>query len=104
VVYELVFCPQCGSDLPEESNFCLKCGIITAKGIEQGISYPWNWEKEMEKTLSTASREIEKAFKSVKNSIKKSIKKDAMICPHCEESNIPDSKFCYKCGKELNKA
>lgn len=98
----MVFCSHCGEELPENAYFCLICGVMTSKGVETGVSYPWNWEKEMEKTISTATREVEKAFKTVKEGIRKSIKRDPVICPHCKEKNVYGSKFCYKCGKTLN--
>ena len=97
----MVFCRQCGEELPENAYFCLKCGTRTIKGIEAEVSYPWNWEKEAEKTLSTAAQEIEKAFNTVRDNIHKTIKKEPTTCPNCGEKNQSDSKFCSKCGKEL---
>ena len=97
----MVFCTQCGENLPENAYFCFKCGLRTLKGVEAGVSYPWNWEKEAEKALSTAAQEMEKAFNSIRESITKSIKKEPIICPNCGEKNQPNSKYCTKCGKEL---
>ena len=97
----MVFYPNCGEELPENAYFCLKCGVRTSKGIEAGVSYPWNWEKEVEKALSTAAQEMEKAFNAVRESIYKSTKREPVICPNCGEKNQVGSKFCYKCGKEL---
>ena len=97
----MVFCSQCGEELLETAYFCLKCGVRTSKGVEAGVSYPWNWEKEVEKGLSTAAQEVEKAFNTVRESIGKSIRREPAICPNCGEQNRSNSKFCYKCGKEL---
>ena len=97
----MVFCTQCGEDLPESAYFCLKCGLRTGKGVEAGVSYPWNWEKEAEKTLSTAAQEIEKAFNTVRDNFHKSTEREPAICPNCGEKNESNSKFCSKCGKEL---
>jgi len=97
----MVFCTQCREELPENAYFCLKCGMRTSKAVEAGVSYPWNWEKEIEKTLSTAGQEVEKAFNTVRDSIHKSINKEPAIRPNCGEKNQSDSKFCSKCGKEL---
>jgi len=97
----VVFCSNCGEKLPESSYFCFKCGVITSHGVEAGVSYPWRWDKEVQKALSTAAQEVEKAFNTVRDSIHKSIKKEPAICPNCGEKNQSDSKFCSKCGKEL---
>ncbi len=97
----MVFCNHCGEALPENAYFCLKCGARTAKGEEAGVPYPWNWEKEVEKALSTATKEIERAFETVRDSVQKSIRKEPVTCKQCGEKNTPNSKFCYNCGKKL---
>lgn len=99
----LVFCTHCGEELPENAYFCLKCGFRTGKGEEAGVPYPVSWEKEVEKALSTATKELEKAFETVKASVQKSVKREPIICQQCGEKNLPSSKFCYKCGKELTR-
>jgi predicted amidophosphoribosyltransferase len=96
-----VFCSNCREELPEDAYFCLKCGVMTNIGVEAGVSYPWNWEKEMEKTLSTVAREMEKTFKTVKESIRKSMRRETVVCSNCKERNLYGSKYCYNCGKEL---
>lgn len=97
----MAFCSQCGEELAEKALFCFKCGVMTAKGLEAGVSYPWNWEKEVEKAFSNAAKEVEKAFSNVRENIKKSVKKEPAVCPTCGEKNPFGSKFCYKCGKGL---
>ena len=97
-----MFCSQCGEDLPDAAYFCLKCGARTSKGVEAGVSYPWTWEKEVERALSTVATELEKTFETVKESIRKSTAKDAVVCPGCGGKNLPDARFCYACGKELD--
>ena len=97
----MVFCSRCGEELVETAYFCLKCGVRTSKGVEACVPYPWNLEKEVEKALSTAAQEVEKAFNTVRESIGKSIRREPAACPNCGEENQYDSKFCYKCGKEL---
>ncbi|UCH03071.1 MAG: zinc-ribbon domain-containing protein [Candidatus Bathyarchaeota archaeon] len=97
-----MFCSNCGEELPETAYFCLQCGVKSSKGVEAGVSYPWNWEKEVKKALSTAAKEVEKAFGTVKESINKTIKKEPITCPNCGEKNQSDSSFCYKCGKAVS--
>ena len=98
----MVFCSRCGEVLPENAYFCLKCGVMTNKGVEVNVSYPWNWEKEVEKTLATVTKEVGNAFKTVKESILKPTKKELVTCSQCGGKNEYGSKFCYKCGKVLN--
>ena len=95
-----MFCSKCGENVPENANFCLKCGIRTSKGVESGVPVPWSWEQEIEKTLSTAGKEIEKAFITAKESIRKTIKREPNTCSNCGEKNLYDAKFCNKCGKK----
>jgi len=96
-----VFCSHCREELPETAYFCLKCGVRSSKGEEVGVSYPWNWEKEVEKTLSTVAKEVKGAFNTVKEGVRKSTNREAIFCSTCGEKNRYDSKFCIKCGKEL---
>ncbi len=98
----MVFCSKCGEKLPENAYFCFKCGIRTRKGIEVGISPPWNWEQNVEKALSTVAKEMEKAFETVREGIKKSIKREPVVCSRCGEKSLGYSKFCYKCGAKLD--
>jgi uncharacterized membrane protein YvbJ len=99
---EMVYCSRCGDEVPETAMFCLKCGVMTSKGEEAGVSYPWNWEKELEKTISNVSTEIEKAFTSVRENVRRTIKKDPIDCLNCGETNRANSKFCYQCGKKMS--
>ena len=102
-VIDLVFCANCGKELPDEAYFCLKCGYRTGKGEEAGVPYALNWGKEVERALSTASRELEKAFETVRSNVQKTVKKDEVVCQQCGERNPAGSKFCYRCGKELKR-
>jgi len=96
-----MFCSQCGEELPETANFCLKCGVMTRQGIEADVPSPWKWDEEVEKTLSTVAKELEKTFETVREKIHTSIKGESIICPHCGGKNQSGSKFCSKCGNEL---
>lgn len=106
----MVFCSKCGEELPGNAYFCLKCGVKTRKGVESGISTPWEDMKdvfhktgqEIEKAFSIAGKEMEKAFKTARESIRKSISREQIVCPHCQEKNLGDARFCYKCGEELD--
>ncbi len=71
----MVYCSQCAEELPEKAYFCLKCGTRTQKGVEAGVSPPWNWEKQLEQIFSTVTKEMEKQLivfeKALINQLKK---------------------------------
>lgn len=97
----MVYCSKCAEELIETAFFCLKCGTRTQKGVEAGVSPPWNWEKQLEQTLSTVAKEMEKAVESVRETINRSTQKAAVTCSSCGEKNQGLAKYCYKCGSEL---
>jgi len=105
----IVFCSQCGKELPENAYFCPRCGVRTRRGTEAGISTPWEDLKdafskmgeEIEKAFSVAGREMEKAFKTARDKIRETTSREPVVCPHCGEKNLAVAKFCYKCGKKL---
>lgn len=95
----MVFCSKCGEELPENAYFCPKCGARTRRGVEAGISTPW---EELKDALSKMGQEIEKAFKTTRESIRESTSREQVVCSHCGEKNLGYARFCYKCGKELD--
>lgn len=104
-----MFCSSCGKELPEKAYFCPRCGVRTKKGVEAGISTPWEDLKdaftkmgeEMEKAFTIAGKEMEKAFKMARGKIKEATSREPVTCPHCGEKNLASAKFCYGCGKRL---
>jgi len=101
----MVYCSKCGSKLSDDSNFCLKCGVRTKKGIKEGVSPHWayrsNWEQEIEDALSKAAKNVEEAFNAARENIRRSINKKPIVCPKCKEENSSYHKFCYKCGTKF---
>ncbi|MEM2094212.1 MAG: zinc ribbon domain-containing protein [Candidatus Bathyarchaeia archaeon] len=75
----MVYCTKCGEKLPEEANFCPKCGVRTPRGRETNAPFPVenlrealaSAGKEVEKAFQIALKEIEKAFKEAQEEIKK---------------------------------
>jgi ribosomal protein L40E len=107
----LVFCSNCSEKLPENANFCPKCGARTRKGAETGVSPPWKIylqddlskiEKEVEKAISAASTEMEKALRAMREEIRETTTLEPLVCSNCGERNPAKAQFCYKCGKKLN--
>ena len=97
-----MICSHCAEELPDTAYFCLKCGVKTSTGIEAGVAAPWNWEKEVEKTVTTVARDLGRAVDNVRESVRKAINKDPQFCAKCGDKNLADSKFCFKCGSALN--
>ena len=72
----MVFCSNCGTELPENAYFCFKCGVKTVKGVEANVSVPYremfsDMEKQLEKAFLTASEEIKNAFNKAREDIRK---------------------------------
>lgn len=105
----MVYCSNCGKELPENAYFCPKCGVRTRKGVEAGISTPWEdlreafsrMGEEIEKAFSVAGKEMEKAFKTARDKIKEATGKEPMVCPYCGQENLASARYCLKCGKKL---
>jgi len=106
----MTFCSKCGEKLPENANFCPKCGARTQKGVEAGVYPPFEEMRdvlskmgnEMEKAFSTAAREMEKAFRAAEGNIRRSTGTEAIICSKCGQKVSHYSVYCSKCGKKLD--
>ena len=105
----MVFCSNCGEKLPEDANFCTKCGFRTKLGVEAGVPPPTeDWREafskmgvEMEKAFQTAAKEIQKAPKNVREDIRESRNRQLTVCKSCGEKSPANAIFCTKCGKKL---
>ena len=105
----MVFCSNCGEKLPEDANFCTKCGFRTRQGVEAGVSAPIeDWREafskmgvEMEKAFQTAAKEIQKALKNVREDTRDSRGRQPVVCKSCGEKNLSNTSFCTKCGEKL---
>lgn len=104
-----MFCHSCGKEIPEDAYFCPRCGVKTRKGLEAGVSTPWESmrdafsrvEDELERAFEVASKEMGNAFKKVRDEMTKATSREPIVCKNCREKNLASSRFCYKCGKEL---
>jgi predicted amidophosphoribosyltransferase len=107
----MVYCPKCGEELPEEAAFCPKCGRRTGEPLEEGVSLPMDELRkglaeageEIEKALQVAAKEIDKAFRTARENIREQTRGRTVACPDCGEKNPDYAKFCYSCGKALEK-
>lgn len=105
----MVFCTNCGEELPENAYFCVKCGVRTTKGKEENVPPPReDWRdaftqvgKELDKAFTTAAKEIEKAFQTAREEFRKATSRETVVCKHCGARNSAEGRFCTGCGKEL---
>mgnify|MGYP001088365011 CR=1 FL=1 len=105
----MVYCDKCGKQVPDDAYFCPNCGVRTKKGVEAGVSTPWDemreafskMGKELEKAFDLAAKEIQEAFKIARENIRKSTYAETVVCTGCGVTNPSNSSYCYKCGKEL---
>jgi ribosomal protein L40E len=105
----MVFCSNCGEKLPEDANFCTKCGFRTKHGVEAGVFVPTEDLREafskmgleLEKAFQTAAKEIQKAVKNVKEDFTDSRKGQAVACQSCGEKSPAGAVYCTKCGQKL---
>lgn len=103
------YCHKCGVKLPEDAYFCPKCGLRTQKGVQAGVSTPWEemaeafskMGKEMGKAFSAAAKEMQKAFQEAGRSVKESSSGKLVECADCGGNNPSTARFCRECGKEL---
>ncbi len=108
-VMYMVYCSNCGEKLPENSYFCLRCGVRTEKGLEAGMSTPWEdlrdafarTGEEIEKAFSAAGKEMEKAFKVAKDKIREATSREPVTCSNCGGKNAAGSRYCQSCGTKL---
>jgi ribosomal protein L40E len=105
----MVFCSNCGEKLPDNANFCTKCGFRTKHGIEAGVFVPTEdlreafskMGTELEKAFQTAAKEIQKAVKNVKEDFTDPIKGQSVACKSCGEKSPAGAVYCTKCGQKL---
>lgn len=107
----MVYCSECGEELPEEAAFCPKCGSRTGEPLKEGVSIPMDELREglaeageeIEKALQIAAREIDRAFRTARENIRDHTRRRTVACPDCGEKNPYYAKFCHSCGKALEK-
>ena len=105
----MVFCSNCGEKLPDDANFCTKCGSRTKHGVEAGVSVPTEDLREafskmgveLEKAFQTARNEIQKAVKNVREDYRESRGGQSVTCESCGEKSPSNAVFCTRCGEKL---
>ena len=74
----MVFCSNCGTDLPEKAYFCFNCGVRTAKGVEANVSMPYkevvsDIERQLEKAALATSEEVKNVFNKARENLRKAV-------------------------------
>lgn len=72
----MVFCYKCGTELPDNANFCFNCGVRTEKGVKANVPMPYkeilnDMENQLERAFATASEEMKNAFNRAKEDVRK---------------------------------
>jgi uncharacterized membrane protein YvbJ len=108
IVILMVYCHNCGSELPEDAVYCPKCGTKTTIAGSSGRSPSDELRDslsrmsiEMEKTFNIAAKEVQEAFQRARNNVQKSMNNEVLVCPNCGEKNPSTGAYCHKCGKTL---
>jgi uncharacterized membrane protein YvbJ len=104
------YCSSCGQKLEDNFNFCPKCGVKTKAGTAVGVKEPWEAMREafliageeMRKAFQKAGEEMRKAAADAKREPQARKAAKNISCSSCGATNLPDSKFCQKCGKALS--
>jgi ribosomal protein L40E len=105
VINLVYYCYNCGKELPEGAIYCTKCGTRTVLG-GQSVNTPSDemretftkMSQEMEHAFSLAAKELQEAFQTARTHIQKTASKELIICSNCSEKNVPNAKYCTKCG------
>lgn len=79
-----VTCPKCGTDTPENSRFCYKCGhqMMT---INKCVDCDTDLPPEAKFCFNCGKKIAEK-----------------LVCKHCGSTIISGSKYCTNCGEKLD--
>ncbi len=106
------FCSKCGEKLPDDAVFCPRCGLkiaITEPAETSTLTEEWRQTlarlgETMDKALATATKEMEKAYRSTREAMRETFTKKMVTCANCNEKNSEGSTYCNKCGKRLKQA
>ncbi len=110
----MVYCSNCGQQLPDDVYFCFKCGTRTPAGKAANAAYPQDELRdafhrvgiELERAFTIAAEETRQAFKRVSEKERGSTQSASasqaeVTCPKCGTKNPQGSIFCRNCGARL---
>lgn len=106
----MVYCSNCGAQIPDDAYFCPKCGTKTPKGKSANALYPtdqltdafYNVGLELEKAFNLAAQETHTAIQKARESWQtKTPDAQTVTCPKCGAKNPQGAVFCSSCGARI---
>ena len=106
----MVYCSNCGVQIPDDAFFCPKCGTKTPKGKSANVLYPterlteafYRVGLELEKAFKLAARETDAAIQRARENIKmKPTEQQTVACSNCGSKNQSSAVFCTSCGTKV---
>ncbi len=98
-------CPECGSNLSEEDQFCRSCGVVFSTDFSKGLfqcSSCGRIVSEEEKSCSCGVRLVGEG-NMICPKCSKEIPQTSMTCPSCSESFVELISECPACGRRVDK-
>ncbi len=98
-------CPECGSNLSEEDQFCRRCGVVFSTDFSKALfqcSACGRMVSEDEKSCSCGVRLVGEG-NMICPKCSKEVPQTAMSCPGCGESFVELVSECPACGRRVDK-
>lgn len=98
-------CPECGSNLSEEDQFCQRCGVVFSTDFSKALfqcSACGRIVSDDEKSCTCGVRLVGEGNMICPN-CSKEIRETSMNCPDCGESFIELVSECPACGRRVDR-
>jgi predicted amidophosphoribosyltransferase len=98
-------CPECGSNLSEEDQFCRRCGVVFSTDFSAALfqcSSCGRIVTEDERTCACGVRLVGEG-NMICTKCSKEIPETSMTCPNCSESFVELVSECPACGRRVDR-